>query len=477
MRPTASSSRPTRRPTRWPVAEADSGNSTRDPAARVLAGLDRLAPEGRLGVAVSGGGDSMALLAFAVDWARRRGREAHAVTVDHALRSGSAGEAAFVAAHCARVGVAHRTLRAGPMPPGNLPAAAREARYGLIAGWARGERIAGVALGHTMDDQAETLLMRLARGAGVEGLSGMAARRDWQGIAWLRPMLGIRRAALRDWLQVRGIPWIDDPTNEEDAYDRVKARRALVALEPLGISVEGLAETVRTLARQRHVLARAAAEIEAAAVRWGAYGEARLALEPLRETERDTALRVFAETLVRAAGRAQRPRFRSVEPALSALIGGKGRALTLGGCLVVPDLEGGSLLVCREPSAAAAPVPLRPPGLVWDGRWRIAMPAGVAEEPGGGSLTIGALGQAGCDCLGRAARAGAWQPPEGWAAAPRPVRETVPAVYAATGGGPGGPGESGALLAVPAAGFLAPGAPTGLAAVEATPLRSRDAVL
>ena len=446
------------------MAEADGGDSSPDPAARVRAGLDQFAPEGRLGVAVSGGGDSMALLTMAAEWARRRSREVRGVTVDHGLRPGSAGEAAFVAAHCARIGVAHQTLRAGPMPPGNLQAAARAARFELIAGWARVARVAGVALGHTMDDQAETLLMRLARGSGVEGLSGMAPRRDWQRVAWLRPMLSIRRASLRHWLQARDIGWIDDPTNDDPSFDRVKARHALAALEPLGITVEGLSRTVHMLARQRRVLSRAAAETEAAAVRWGAFGEARLALAPLRETERDTALRVFAETLVCTAGRAQRPRFRSLEPALSALIEGRGGALTLGGCLVVPDLEGGSLLICREPAATSGPAPLRPPGLVWDGRWRITVPAGLP-----GALSVAALGQAGCDKMGRAALEGAWQPPEGWSAAPRPVRETVPAIFAAAGE------TSGAPLAVPAAGFVAAEAPAGLAAVETAPLRFRDA--
>ena len=99
------------------------------------------------------------------------------------------------------------------------------------------------------------------------------------------------------------------------------------------------------------------------------------------------------------------------------------------------------------------------------------MPPGLPDRPGGLTLSVGALGQVGCDWLGRATRAGTWQPPEGWTAAPRPVRETVPAIYAS----PGDAGGVRALLAVPAAGFVAPGAPAGLDAFEARPLWSRDA--
>lgn len=426
--------------------------------------LDRLAPEGRVGVAVSGGGDSIALLAIAAGWARRTGRELAAVTVDHGLRPESIGEAAFAAGVCARLDVPHAVRQAGPMPPGNLPAAARDARYRLMSEWARGARVGAVLLGHTMDDQAETVLMRLARGSGVEGLSGMAPRRDWGGVAWLRPMLAVRRDALRDWLRGEGIAWVDDPTNDDMAFDRVKARRALAVLEPLGVTVEGLAETARRLARQRRVLTRAAAETAAAAVQLGAFGEARLALAPLRATERDTAFRVFSETLVRVAGRGYRPRFRAVEPALTRLLAREdGGGMTLGGCLVLPEPGADAALICREPAAVERPRPLVPPGVVWDGRWRLLVPR---EVPGG--LYVGALGAAGCDRLGRVAGNGAWAAPPAWTAAPAPVRQAVPAVFATADGAAEG------LLALPAAGYVAEGAPPPLREIAASLVRPSE---
>lgn len=433
-----------------------------DPGRQIGAALDRLAPEGGLGIAVSGGGDSIALLTMAADWARRRGRPLHAVTVDHGLRPESAAEAAFVGAYAAHIGVPHRVLQAGPMARGNLQAAARAARYALMAEWACETGLAAVALGHSMDDQAETLLLRLARGAGVEGLSAMAARRDWQGIVWIRPMLGVGRAALRDWLRARGIAWVDDPTNEDGAYQRIRARRALAALAPLGMTVDGLATTARMLARQRRVLVRAAAALEATAVAPGPFGEVRIDLAALREDERDTALRVLADALVRVGGGSYRPRSRALEPMLERLLGPAPRTMTLAGCLLVPDRAAARVLICREPARVAGSMALCD-GAVWDARWRMAVPAGLA-----GLWRVGALGAKGCTLLGQLAEKGAWNPGPAWRAAPRQIRQTVPAIF------PGAPADS-APMAVPGAAWVGPGAPPALGHVAAHPARGAKA--
>ena len=147
------------------------------------------AGSGPLGVAVSGGGDSVALLLMLATVAR--GRPLAAVTVDHGLRPESGDEAAAVEALCAARGIPHATLRwNGWDGAGNLQDRARQARRTLIGAWARANGIGAVALGHTLDDQAETFLMRLARGSGVDGLSGMAPATRAEGVLWLRPLLG-----------------------------------------------------------------------------------------------------------------------------------------------------------------------------------------------------------------------------------------------------------------------------------------------
>lgn len=224
-------------------------------------------PPDRLGVAVSGGGDSLALLYLLNDWRQEDGPALDVVTVNHGLRAEAADEAAMVARVAGALGLSHTTLRWDrPAPAGNLPHEARRARYALMADWARGRGIGTVALGHTADDQAETFLMRLARGSGVDGLAAMAQHRRHLGLTWVRPLIWARRVALRDYLTARGLTWIEDPTNDDLAYERVRARQALPLLAPLGITHEGLIATASRLSMAREALGRAAQDLARRAV-------------------------------------------------------------------------------------------------------------------------------------------------------------------------------------------------------------------
>ena len=254
------------------------------PLARAAAGVLDAAPPGPIGVAVSGGGDSVALLLVALDWAAAAGRRVEAVTIDHGLRADSADEAAAVARLCAARDVDHAVLPWRDWTGrGNLQDAAREARRALIGAWARERGIGGVALGHTLDDQAETFLMRLARGSGVDGLAGMAPVAWAGGLAWLRPLLGTRRAELRDWLTAQGVGWAEDPSNADPAFDRVRARVALPLLAGLGLGPERLAATALNMARARAALEAATQDLAARAVVEGAAGDLVLDPKPFSE--------------------------------------------------------------------------------------------------------------------------------------------------------------------------------------------------
>ncbi|WP_373636479.1 tRNA lysidine(34) synthetase TilS [Yoonia sp. BS5-3] len=192
----------------------------------------------KIAVAVSGGGDSMALLHLYLRLARAQNTQIAAVTVDHGLRPEAADEAAMVARFCARHDISHTILKwDGWDRTGNLMAAARAARYRLIAGWAASQSIADVVLGHTLDDLAETFLMRLARKSGPAGLAAMDTRFIRHGITWTRPLAAQSRADLRAYLRRHDIAWADDPTNEDDRFDRIRARNALDVLAPLGVTV------------------------------------------------------------------------------------------------------------------------------------------------------------------------------------------------------------------------------------------------
>ena len=183
-------------------------------------------PGDRLAVAVSGGPDSLALLLLARS---AFGDRVSALTVDHGLRAGSADEAAMVASVCASLGVPHVILRwEGLKPTANLQAEAREARYRLMADWCAGHGIGWLATAHHADDQAETLLMRLARGAGLAGLGGIrAARRLTDDVSLIRPLRQMRRAALAAVVADAGLVGVDDPSNRDAAYDRTRARALL----------------------------------------------------------------------------------------------------------------------------------------------------------------------------------------------------------------------------------------------------------
>lgn len=186
-----------------------------------------LGDEEPLAIAVSGGPDSLALLLLAH---RAFGARVRALTVDHGLRPGSGEEAANVAAICAELGIRHATLRwEGAKPTANRQAAAREARYRLMASWCRHEGVAWLATAHHADDQAETLLLRLGRGAGLAGLAGVRARRDMGGVTLLRPMLGSRRSELAAVVAAAGLSASDDPSNRDDRYDRTRVRKLLAA--------------------------------------------------------------------------------------------------------------------------------------------------------------------------------------------------------------------------------------------------------
>lgn len=222
---------------------------------RAHAALDRLAGAlPSLGIALSGGGDSTALMHLAQGWGRAR---LMAATVDHGLRPGSADEARRAGQGAAALGIPHETLVWHRQGGGNLMGAARDARLRLLADWARRHGLSAVLLGHTLDDQAETLLMRLARGAGLDGLCGMADRREAEGALWLRPLLTISRAELRDWLAARGIGWIDDPSNERDDFHRVRLRKAMTGLD---LPLPQLAQSLQNLGMARDALAHYAAD-------------------------------------------------------------------------------------------------------------------------------------------------------------------------------------------------------------------------
>jgi tRNA(Ile)-lysidine synthase len=203
-------------------------------------------------LAVSGGPDSVALMWLAARWRKgfARGPKLIAVTVDHGLREGAAREAREVKRLARSLDIEHRTLRwRGDKPSRGVPAAAREARYRLLAQAARAVRATHVLTAHTRDDQAETLLMRLLRGSGIAGLSAMARESQRGGILLARPLLDVPKARLIATLNKAKIAFADDPTNRDTAFTRPRLRALLPLLAAEGGDARGLARLASRLAR------------------------------------------------------------------------------------------------------------------------------------------------------------------------------------------------------------------------------------
>lgn len=337
-----------------------------------------------IGLAVSGGGDSMAMLHLAAGWARVFGVRLHVVTIDHGLRDESAAEAAMVAAECAGLDLAHDTLKwTGWDGQGNLQEAARRARLRLIDEW-RGD-CAHVLMAHTRDDQAETVLMRLARGSGVDGLAGMAALRDAGGFAIVRPLLDVSRDSLRHYLTTLHIPYVDDPSNDDPTYARVRMRQ-LIGAE--GLDTKTLTETAQRLQDARVALERRAFESASALqIHDPAFiGSVVLDRDGFASLDKETQLRILAASIQFVSNCPYRPRYAPLCDLLQRILAGGGA--TLQGCQIV--VKGDRVFVLRELNAVAqVEIPLLD-AAIWDGR--VAVYCHDLND-----LTVKALGQAGYD--------------------------------------------------------------------------------
>lgn len=322
-------------------------------------------------MAVSGGGDSMALMHLMAAAARAGGLPLPVVvTVDHALRPHSAAEARQVAAWAGEAGLEAQILtRKGPLPQSDIEAKAREARYRLIGRWCRMRGIEIVALAHTCDDQAETFLMRLMRGSGVDGLSAMHPLSafptpGFPGLSLWRPLLSQSRETLRAYLAAGGRRWIEDPMNDDARFTRVRLRQAWPALEALGFDKRRLADTAAHLARARAALEIQTDTLAASACRVVSAAPGKIAIDVtvLAKAPQEIGLRVLARSLASVSGRVYRPRFERLLRLYRAVTGeAPFSACTLHGCRITlaPKrlCHAGSRTALIFPEAGRRPLP------------------------------------------------------------------------------------------------------------------------
>lgn len=340
----------------------------------------------RLVLAVSGGSDSMALMRLAAPLRADGLAEISVATVDHGLRPEARLEAEMVGREADALGLDHAILIwAGDKPSTGLQAAARTARYRLLVAHAETRSAEAIMTAHTAEDQAETVFMRLQRGSGPRGLAGMAeetlvAAGASDPIRLLRPLLSFRRQGLRDYLQKAGAPFVDDPSNENTAFERVRIRRLLQTLEAEGaLTVEALVQSAaasRALARRMEAAENARfAELAGA---FDAFGGASVNLSSLAVED----LPILAR-LIHAVGGGDHPptQMTTADAWAKALAG---RTATLGGAALGVGED--RLRIWREPAAVLGRAGVAPLALVdlapgerilWDRRFIIVNPSGA----------------------------------------------------------------------------------------------------
>lgn len=381
----------------------------------------------RLALAVSGGRDSTALMLLA---ARKPPSERlHVLTVDHKLRPEAAAEAQVVAGWARSLGLPHTTLEwQGDKPKTGKQAAAREARYRLMADWCRANGYGALVTAHTLDDQAETVLMRLRRGSGVDGLSAMAPQSWRNGLPLMRPLLGVSREELTAYLQDEQHPWIDDPSNDDQAYERINLRKNWHLADQLGLTKPAIARTARKLTRARAALDHAASELLAICAEISDFGACSLQMETLARAAEEIKSRALSRCLQAVGGRNWPPGEDGLERALGWLASSSPSAITLGGCRLAQ--QRGSVSITREMGRISErSLPLTEgTEQLWDGRFR------VAAKNAGPDVLAGPLGA------------------EGWAA----LKSVRPAIPAVAGRSLPAFRDGRQILAVPSIGYIAP---------------------
>lgn len=371
-----------------------------------------------LALAISGGPDSMALALCAAAWAPQAGVRLIAFTLDHALRAESAAEATQVQRWLQRLGIEHHILL-WEHPPlvSAVQQQARQARYDLLAASCRARGIKALALGHQLEDQAETVLLRFAKGSGIDGLAAMRPVSDQGAIALLRPFLGVPKARLIATCAAANQAYVVDPSNSKTAYARGRLRAAADVLAAEGLTADRLADLAARAALASDALDCYANRLLAQAVFWQPAGYAEINLPRFAQEPAEIRLRVLRLVLTQIGGAQPPPRHQAVLELDAALQQPHLAQRTLHGCAI--RAYDGVCRIIRELAAVTEHVPVAPGETrVWDNRFQVTL---AADAPDG--LTLAPLGIQPHDVLERVAPGLRQAVPLGQ------VRATLPALW------------------------------------------------
>lgn len=357
--------------------------------ARLMDGLDPAVRGAALAVGCSGGPDSMALTLLLHDYCAERAIPLTALIVDHALRPDSGQEAAGVRHTLQKAGVAAEVLtRNGAPITSDIQNQARQARFDLMAGWCRAHDVRTLYLAHHRDDQAETVVMRLIRGSGVDGLAAMAPVDDLDGLTLVRPLLEVAKQRLVETVEASGIPYVLDPSNDSDAFTRVRVRKIMDLLAEEGLTDARLVATAAHMRRARTALDTDVRHFLDRSARCHDVGACDMDLAAYRALPEEVALRVLTRLIGLVSDTIYRPRYERLAKVHTAIISGKGIDRTLAGCHMLGRAD--RIWFARELHAAQPALGLPKNGTaVWDGRFRIETQAAAS------GLTIRPMGEDG----------------------------------------------------------------------------------
>ena len=339
-----------------------------------------------LGVAVSGGSDSLSLLYLINSWSNKKNLKIVILTVDHNLRNGSADEALYVGELCNKLGLIHKTLFWDHEDiEGNLSASAREARYRLMQNSIPSDAI--LITGHTLDDQAETFLMRLRRGSGVDGLASMAEQSylsfGSDGITIFRPLLDFERQTLRKVLKFYKVDWIEDPTNNDQSFERVRVRDMLALFVEIGIDKNTIGRTALLMQSAKTALNHFASDCYE---KFGSCdnGDIIFDFSEFSKQPLDVKRRLISAAQKWISNQKYRPRLSQVD----ALINSIDEKVTFSGSGTICYFHNNSIRITREANACVCEIEASN-DVIFDRRWKLIALENCKD------LTIKCLGEDG----------------------------------------------------------------------------------
>ena len=337
----------------------------------------------KLAIGFSGGADSTGLLVLAARWAKRRNGVIFALTVDHGLRDDSLAEAKIAQKNIKALGVAGYILPwVGPKPTSGVQNAAREARFSIMSSWCYRRGILHLLLAHHEDDQAETLLHRLGRKTGADGLAGMPRIREAFDVRILRPCLSVSRARLSASARKRGIRCVEDPSNKDRTYARVRLRNLLPSLKEEQICAAALAGTAERLADVRRLLENQIGQILASSAELNSLGYAKINNMVLRKLDPELARRSLERLLGTIGGHFYPTRRYLLDNIIGKLQKeGLSSRRTIAGCFVQPEKN--DILIIREAVRCEEKEITSGVWVDWDRRFRIRVNRPKNDKYGG----------------------------------------------------------------------------------------------